>query len=86
MDINSTLRFLYTLQEINAQRELSMHKGITQDMNSKIIIFELRSLVLKWDIILSLFLMYYTQVVEKESFRFKQSSAKNIGYSASIQV
>lgn len=47
MDINSTLRFLYTLQEINTQKELSMYKGITQDMNSKIIIFELRSLVLK---------------------------------------
>lgn len=78
------ITLLYTLQEINTRRELRMYKGITQDMNSKIIIFELYSLVLKWDIILSLFFMYYTQVVEEQSFRFEQSSAKNMGYSASI--
>lgn len=49
------IALLYTLQEINTQRELSMCKSIIQDMNSKIIIFELHSLVLTWDIILSFF-------------------------------
>lgn len=55
-------------------------------MNFKIIILEPYSLVLVWDIILPLFLMYYTQVVEEQSFRLWQSSAKKYGYSAKDTV
>lgn len=56
-----------------------MYKSVTQDMNSKVI-FELQSLVLVWNIILSLSFMYYTQVVEEQNISGLGSHlAKNIG-------
>lgn len=63
-----------------------MYKSVTQDMNSKVI-FELQSLVLLWNVILSLSFMYYTQVVEEQTISGLGSHLpKNIGQSASIQL
>lgn len=63
-----------------------MYKSVTQDMNSKVI-FELQSLILIWNVILSLSFMYYTQVVEEQNISGLGSHlTKNIEQSASIQL